>query len=141
MDPLIVDSQAAFIKGRLTGDNIVSAHEVLHQVRLTKKKRILLKLDFEKAFDKVNWDFLIETLASRGFGSLFIDWITYILKSGRSCVSFNGKLGSYFSCKKGLRQGDPMSPLLFDLVVDTLNKILMKAQSAGFISGLGNFTN
>jgi hypothetical protein len=62
LDPLIDDSQAAFIKGRLIGDNIVCAHEILHQVRLSKQKGLLLKLDFEKAFDKVNWDFLIEVL-------------------------------------------------------------------------------
>lgn len=90
IDPLIDDSQAAFIKGRLIEDNIICAHEVLHSVRLSKHKCILLELDFEKAFDKVNWDFLIDVLKARDFGSLFISWIKDILEGGRPCVSFNG---------------------------------------------------
>lgn len=102
MDPLIDDSQSAFIKGRLIGDNIVTAHELLHQVRLTKQKGILFKLDFEKAFDMVHWEFLFEVLSARGFGSLFISWIKDILQGGRSCISFNGVNGTYFPCKRGL---------------------------------------
>ena len=95
-------------------------------------------LDFEKAFDKVNWSFLLEVLKARGFGTLFINWISDILNGGRSCISFNGTLGPYFKCRQGLRQGDPLSPFLFDLVAESLNKILTNAQSAGFIQGLGN---
>lgn len=75
IDPLINESQAAYIKGRLIDDNIVCAHELLHQIRFTKQKCILLKLDFEKAFDKVNKDFLLEVLRASGFGQLFIDCI------------------------------------------------------------------
>lgn len=141
MDPLIDDSQAAFIKGRLIGDNILCATEVLHQVKLSKQQGILLKLDFKKAFDKVNWDFLFKVLAVRGFGNLFISWIKDILFGGRSCISFNGTLGPYFPCKQGLRHGDPMSHFLFDLVADALNKILSRDQAAGVISSLGNFSN
>ena len=85
LNPLIDDSQAAFIKDRLICDNIICAHEVLHQVRASKKKGILLKLDFEKAFDNVNWDFLLEVLVARDFGALFINWIRDILQTGRIC--------------------------------------------------------
>ena len=65
MDPLIDDSQAAYIKGRLIGDNIISAHEVLHQVRISKQKGVIFKLDFDKAFDRINWEFLLEVLQAR----------------------------------------------------------------------------
>lgn len=141
IDPLIDDSQSAYIKGRLIGDNIVTAHELLHHIRITKQKGILLKLDFEKAFDKVHWDFLLEILHARGFGPLFQLWIKDTLQGARTCVSFNGETRSYFSCKRGLRQGDPMSPFLFDLVADALHKLLSNAQLMGIIKGLGNFPN
>ena len=95
IDPLIDDSQAAFIKGRLIGDNIICAHETLHQIKLSKQKGLLLKLDFEKAFDQVNWKFLLEVLTARGFGQLFINWISDILNGSRSCISFNGELGHF----------------------------------------------
>lgn len=105
------------------------------------KKGILLKLDFEKAFDKVSWEFLLEVSAARGFDTLFINWIKDILISSKTCVSFNGSQGKYFPYKKGLRQGDHLSSLLLDLVANTLNKILNNAQIVGFISGLGNATS
>lgn len=72
---------------------------------------------------------------------MFINWIYDILKSGRTCVSFNGDQGDYFSCKQGLRQRDPLSPLLFDLVADALNKILSRGQHGDLIFGIGNFNN
>ena len=72
MDSLIDSSQTAYIKDRLILDNVVCAHEVLHQVKIKKQKGTLFKLDFEKAFDHVNWDFLLEILHARGFGEKFI---------------------------------------------------------------------
>lgn len=76
---------------------------------------------------------------SQGFGNLFITWINSIIHSGQTCINFNGTNGPYFKCKRGLRQGDPLSPLLFNLVVDVLNKSLQQLQTAGILYGLGNF--
>lgn len=72
MDFLIAQTQTAYIKGRIIFDNIVCVQEILHQVRKNKIKGILLKLDFEKAFDKAHWNFILEILQARGFGDKFI---------------------------------------------------------------------
>lgn len=90
MNFLIDHTQTAFIKGRIIFDNIDCAQEILYQVKTKKSKVILLKLDFEKAFDNVNWDFLLEILQARGFGPKWIRWIKDILDSGQTCVNING---------------------------------------------------
>jgi Reverse transcriptase (RNA-dependent DNA polymerase) len=66
MDFLISHTQTVYIKGRKIMDNVVVASEVLHQVRIRKNKGVLFKIDFEKTFDMINWDFLIEILVGRG---------------------------------------------------------------------------
>jgi Reverse transcriptase (RNA-dependent DNA polymerase) len=72
MDSLIDHSQTTYIKCRYIMANVVYAYEVLHQVRKIKIKGVLFKIDFEKAFDRVHWDFLLETLVGRGFGSKWV---------------------------------------------------------------------
>lgn len=65
---LISSNQTTFIKGRYILESVVTAHEVIHSVNQKKEQGIVLKLDYEKAYDRVNWEFLMETLAKRGFG-------------------------------------------------------------------------
>jgi Reverse transcriptase (RNA-dependent DNA polymerase) len=75
-------------------------------------------------------------MQGRNFGEKWITWIKYILYSSRTCININGVLIEYFSCKRGVRQGDPLSPFLFDLVSDVLHRILLNAQQQGFIKGV-----
>lgn len=74
---------------------------------------IILKFDIRKAFDTIDWSFLLKFLASFGFDPIFCRWIDTILQSAKLSFSINGKSGGFFSCKRGVRQGDPLSPLLF----------------------------
>ena len=96
----------------------------------------MLKLDYEKAYDRIDWDFLDEMLLSRGFGSIFRGWIKSMLIGGAFCVRINDENSSFFRAGKGLKHGDPSSPILFNLVADVFSKMLSKAAYAGLIRGL-----
>jgi hypothetical protein len=81
---------------------------------------LVLKLEFAKAFDMVNWEGLFRVLTARGFSQLWIKWMEDILVSSKSAVLINGSAGPWITCKRGLRQGYPISPYLFLIVAETL---------------------
>jgi hypothetical protein len=82
IDRLICSNQTSFIKGRYILKSVVTAHEVLHNVHKGKQHGFVLKLDYEKSYDKVNWQFLLEILRMRCFGSKWKSWIESILTKG-----------------------------------------------------------
>lgn len=94
------------------------AYEVVHNLHREEEKGVILKLQ------KV--DFLFEVLESRGFGRTWIGWIKKIVEGGSFSGLLNGVESNTFKVSKGLRQGDPISPLLFNLVGDLLTKMLAK---------------
>jgi hypothetical protein len=97
---------------------------------------VVLKLDFEKAYDKVCWSFLVKCIKARWFNPTWYEWMEKVLYNGTVTVKINGQLGAYFQSYKGVRQGDPLSPLLFNIVADCLTQMVIKAQSNGRISRL-----
>ena len=135
-DRLIASNQTAFIKGRFILESVVAAHEIIHEVAKNDSQGIILKLDYEKAYDRVRWEFLEDMMSSRGFGEKWIRWIRKIARDGSICIRINDENGSYFHLGKGLRQGDPLSPLLFNLVADVFTRILIKAAKENLITGL-----
>jgi len=94
---------------------------------------VVLKLDFEKAFDRIEHKVILDILLHKGLGQKWISWIDAILKSGTSAVLLNGVLGKTFHCKRGVRQGDPLYPLLFVLAADLLQSILNKAKEMNLL--------
>jgi hypothetical protein len=133
---LLLVIRLSSLKGDIL-EGVVTAHEVLHSVHHGKQQGYVVKLDYEKAYDKVNWMFFIDVLRKRGFGSKWLEWIRCILFRGLVGVTINNEEGEFFQTGKGLRQGDPLSPLLFNLVVDVLSRMLQKAARVGLIRGLG----
>ena len=135
-DRLIASNQTAFIKGRYILESVVAAHEIIHEVHRSKDSEVILKLDYENAYDRVSWSFLEDMLKSRNFGPIWVSWIKQIVEGGSVCVRINDENSCFFKPGKGLRQGDPISPLLFNLVADVFSRMLMKAARQGLISGL-----
>ena len=133
---VISPTQTAFIPGRFILEGCVIIHEVLHEMRTRNLEGIVLKIDFEKAYDKVRWDFLIEVMERKGFPTKWISWIKSCVMGGRVCVNINGERTDFFRTFRGLRQGDPLSPLLFNLVSDALAVMFDSAKRAGVLKGL-----
>jgi hypothetical protein len=131
---LIHENQYGFIKSRTIQDCLSWAYEYLHQCHKSRKELVIFKLDFEKAFDKVEHSFILKVLERKGFGPKWCQWIRLILNSATSAVLLNGVPGSVFHCKRGVRQGDPLSPLLFVLAADFLQTIVNQAMRDGFLT-------
>ena len=117
-------------------EGVVILHEAIHELHKKKMNGVILKLDFEKAYDKVNWSFLQQTLRMKGFTEKWCKWIESFVSKGSVGIKVNGDIGRFFQTKKGLRQGDPLSPLLFNLVADMLATLIERAKQDGQISGL-----
>jgi len=113
---IISPSQTAFMCGRNILEGVVILHETVHELHRKNQSGVIFKIDFEKAYDKVRWNFLIQTLRLKGFSNKWIDWIKSFISGGSVAINVNDQVGPYFQTKKGLRQGDPLSPILFNLV-------------------------
>ena len=121
---LINSDQTGFLKGRFIGENIRLIDGLINHTAARNIPGLLMFLDFEKAFDSVEWSFIWKTLSSFNFGPSLISWIKLCYCSIESCVLNNGWASSYFTPERGVRQGCPLSPYIFILCAEVLaNKI------------------
>jgi len=132
---LVDISQSGFIR-RCIADNIIAAQEVIFNLQKKKKLGFAFKVDFAKAFDSLDWDFLLEILSARGFGQRWLSWIHAILHSAKAQILVNGSTQGYIRCKRGLRQGDPLSPLLFAIAADSLSAMFSHAIKSKVLIGV-----
>jgi len=135
---IIHPTQSVFIPHRTIHDNILIAHEIMTKFKHFKGKKgyVALKLDMEKAYDRIEWDFLLTCLHHLGFHETWIRWIKECISTVSYSVIINGEPTGFFKPTRGLRQGDPLSPYLFIIVMNVLANRLHE-QSLNAKSGIG----
>ncbi|XP_052489916.1 secreted RxLR effector protein 78-like [Gossypium raimondii] len=135
---VVSDTQCTFIKGRQIFNGILNMNELIHSMKKKERKwgNLIFKLDFSKTYDCVQWDFLEEVLLEMGFGERCTWWMMECVTTARATVLVNGSVTNKFRVGKGLRQGDPVSPFLFILVMKVLHLMLDRAEELGLIGGI-----
>ncbi|GKV21933.1 hypothetical protein SLEP1_g31856 [Rubroshorea leprosula] len=133
---IIGEQQMAFIKGRQLVDGVVIANEVIDEAKRRRKKSFMFKVDFEKAYDKVCWNFIDYMLDRMAFSATWKRWIQECLKSSMVSILINGSPTRQFPVTKGIRQGDPLSPFLFLIVAEGLNGLMKAAVDKELYKGV-----
>jgi len=130
---LIHKDQCGFLQNRFIGENICQITEIIQLYEKEKLPGMIFIADFEKAFDKLRWDFMFRALQFFGFGESFIRWVSVLYKDITSKVINNGYISTPFKLSRGVRQGCPLSPYLFILCVELL---AVKIRSNNNIKGI-----
>lgn len=133
---MIAPNQSAFVRGRRIHDNFLLVHHMTRYLHSQRKPTLLIKLDITKAFDSISWAFLLDVLRHLGFGHCWRSLICALLASSSTRVLLNGYPGQPIRHYRGLRQGDPLTPMLFIIAIDVLRRLISKAEDLQLLTPL-----
>ncbi len=138
LDKLVSPCQSAFIPGRWIAENQILVHEILHSFKKRKVKGgfVAMKIDLQKAYDRVNWSFLRSILLNFGFEEVFVNWVLECASTVSFSILINGGKSNFFHPTKGLRQADPLSPYLFILCQEVLARLIERECVSGNLAGV-----
>ena len=123
---IINPNQTGYIKGRFIGENVRLIQDTMFYTKQEEKPGIAIFLDFRKAFDTVEWDYLKAALQRFNFGPDILTWFDVIYNNASSCVLHNGHASDFFILERGVRQGCPLSGLLFVFGIELLANAIQK---------------
>jgi hypothetical protein len=129
-------TQTAFMPGRNILEGVVILHETIHELHQKKLDCVLLKIEFEKAYEKFKWDILQQSLRMKGFAPKWCKWIQEFISRSSVGIKVKEDIGQYIQTRKGLRQGDPLSAILFNIIADMLAIMINRAKEDVQVSGL-----
>ena len=132
---MVSPSQNAFVEGRRILDATLIANEAVDSMLRRNDGGLVCKLDIEKAYDHLNWEFVLEVMKTMGFGKKWLAWITWCMSTASFSILINGTPAGFFRSMRGLRQGDPLSSYLFGLGMDILSRLIDKAMEGNFLTG------
>lgn len=138
LNDIVSRAQSAFIKKRSIQDNFMFTQNLVRALHKNKKQGLFLKLDIAKAFDSVRWDYLMEVMQQMGFGWRWREWITILLSTSSTAILLNGARGRWYKHFRGLRQGDPLSPMLFILAMEPMQRMFELATNEGLLSPINH---
>lgn len=124
--------QSDFIQGRSIIENFATAAEMVQCAHKLKKPIIVLKLDFQKAFETIHWEAVVHSWHA-WFPGKWIWWIHHLLASSQARIQINGHTGEKFCIRQGVGQGNQLSPYIFNLATDVLQQMIRKAYGCGFL--------
>ena len=135
LDKLISESQNSFVGGRQILNSVLIANECVDSKTKSMMLGVICKLDIEKAYDNVNWEALLKLLKKMGFREKLCSWIRTCISTIQFSVLFNRSLANFFGSSRGLRQGDPLFPLLFLVMMKVFSRMVKRMEGAGLLSG------
>ncbi|KAJ9678294.1 hypothetical protein PVL29_020454 [Vitis rotundifolia] len=131
----IHSTQGAFVQGRQILNAVLIANEIVDEKRRSGEEGVVFKIDFEKAYDHVSWDFLDHVMEKKGFSPRWRKWMKGCLSTVSFAILVNGNAKRWVKASRGLRQGNPLSPFLFTLVADVLSRLLLRAEERNLLEG------